>query len=44
LRHGLGRKAEPQVRVLLAQELEIVRGEIDDQQRAARQRAEPRSE
>ncbi len=32
LRHGFGRKAEPAVGVLVAQEFEIVRREIDDQQ------------
>ena len=36
LRHGLGRKAEAQMRVLLAQEFEIMRREIDDQQPALR--------
>ena len=36
LRHGLGRKAEAAMRVLLAQEFQIVRREIDHQQPAAR--------
>ena len=36
LRHGLGREAEPAMGVLLAQEFEIVRREIDHQQPAAR--------
>ena len=36
LRHRLGREAEPPMRVLLAQEFEIVRREIDDQQPALR--------
>ena len=35
LRHGLGRKAEPAMGVLLAQEFQIVRREIDHQQPAA---------
>src|SRR5262249_48643464 len=36
LRDRLGRKAEPAMRVLLAQEFEIVRGEVDYQQPSAR--------
>ena len=36
LRHGLGRKAEPAMGVLLAQKLKIVRREIDDQEPSAR--------
>ena len=36
LRHRLRRKAEPAMGVLLAQEFEVVRREIDDQQPAAR--------
>ena len=32
LRHGVGREAEPQMRVLLAQEFKIMRREVDDQQ------------
>ena len=45
LRDLLGREAEPVVRVLLAQELELVRREIDDQQpcRPAPARALPRA-
>ena len=35
LRHRLGGKAEPAMRVLVAQEFEVVRREIDDQQPAA---------
>ena len=35
LRHRLGGKAEPAMGVLVAQEFEIVRREIDDQQAAA---------
>ena len=35
LRHGLGRKAEPAMGMLVAQEFEIVRREVDHQQPAA---------